>query len=98
MMHFSLQLDESTLPGNESILLAYVRFIMDQEHHEEVLIARTWMTNTKGESIFIVLKEYCIESSIPVSNIISVATDGAPAMVRCYHGLIGHLKQNVPVG
>ncbi|GFY01965.1 SCAN domain-containing protein 3 [Trichonephila clavipes] len=81
--HFSLQLDESTLPGNESLLLTYVRFIMDQEHHEEMLFARTLTTDTKGESIFNVLKEYFIENSIPLSNIISVATDGAPAMVGC---------------
>ncbi|GFW58730.1 SCAN domain-containing protein 3 [Trichonephila clavipes] len=41
MTHFSLQLDESTLPGNESLLLAYIHFTMDQEHHEEMLFART---------------------------------------------------------
>ncbi|GFX25458.1 SCAN domain-containing protein 3 [Trichonephila clavipes] len=29
--HFSLELDESTLLGNESLLSAYVCFIMDQE-------------------------------------------------------------------
>ncbi|GFY21949.1 zinc finger MYM-type protein 6 [Trichonephila clavipes] len=68
-MHFSLQLDESTLPGNESLLLAYVRFIMDQEHHEEMLFARTLTTDTKDESIFNVLKEYFIENSILLSNI-----------------------------
>ncbi|GFX70450.1 SCAN domain-containing protein 3 [Trichonephila clavipes] len=94
--HFSLQLDESAFPGNESLLLAYVHFIMDQEHHEEILFARTLTTDTKGESIFNVLKEYFIENSIPLSNIISVATDGVPAMVGCYRGFIGHLKQNVP--
>ncbi|GFU99908.1 SCAN domain-containing protein 3 [Trichonephila clavipes] len=93
--HFSLQLDESTLPGNESLLLAYVRFIMDQEYHAEKF-ARTLTTDTKGESIFNVLKEYLIENSIPLSNIISVATDGASAMVGRYRGFIGHLKQNVP--
>ncbi|GFW65452.1 zinc finger MYM-type protein 6 [Trichonephila clavipes] len=82
--HFSLQLDESTLPGNESLLLAHARFIMDQEHHEEMLFARTLTTDTKGESIFNVLKEYFIENSIFLSNIISVATDGAPAMVGRY--------------
>ncbi|GFW56429.1 SCAN domain-containing protein 3 [Trichonephila clavipes] len=86
--HFSLQLDES-------LLLAYVRFIMDQEHHEEMLFARTLTTNTKGESIFNALKEYLIENLIPLSNI-SVATDGAPAVIRHYRGFIGHLKQNVP--
>ncbi|GFU74620.1 SCAN domain-containing protein 3 [Trichonephila clavipes] len=83
-MHFSLQLDESTLSGNESLLLPYVRFIMDQEHHEEMLFARTLTTDTKGKSLFNVLKEYFIENSIPLSNIISVATDGEPTMVGRY--------------
>ncbi|GFX09304.1 zinc finger BED domain-containing protein 5 [Trichonephila clavipes] len=57
--HFSLQLDESTLPGNESFL-AYIRFTMDQEHHEEMLFARALTTDTKGKSIFNVLKEFLI--------------------------------------
>ncbi|GFV97368.1 SCAN domain-containing protein 3 [Trichonephila clavipes] len=92
--HFSLQLNESTLPENESLLLAYVRFIMDQEHHEEMLFART--LTLKAYPYLAVLKQYLIDNSIPLSNIISVATDGAPAMVGCYRGFIGNLKQNVP--
>ncbi|GFS61768.1 zinc finger MYM-type protein 6 [Trichonephila clavipes] len=93
--HFSLQLKESTLPGNESLFLVCVCFIMDQEHQEEMLFARILTTDSKDESIFNVLKEYFIENSIPLSNIISVAIDGAPAMVGHYRGFIGHLKQNV---
>ncbi|CAH1970021.1 unnamed protein product, partial [Acanthoscelides obtectus] len=81
--HFSIQLDESTLPDNAALLLAYVRFIMKQEIYEELLFARTLITDTKGESIFHVLKDYFIEKAIPLSNIISVATDGAPAMTSC---------------
>ncbi|CAH1966706.1 unnamed protein product [Acanthoscelides obtectus] len=79
--HFSIQLDESTLPDNAALLLAYVRFIMNQEIYEELLFARTLITDTKGGSIFHVLKDYFIEKAIPLSNIISVATDGAPAMI-----------------
>ncbi|KAJ7325186.1 hypothetical protein JRQ81_018206, partial [Phrynocephalus forsythii] len=45
--HFSIQLDESTLPGNEALLLAYVQFFMDQDIHEELLYARTLTTDTK---------------------------------------------------
>ncbi|CAH1991408.1 unnamed protein product [Acanthoscelides obtectus] len=78
--HFSIQLDESTLPDNAALLLAYVRFIMNQEIYEDLLFARTLITDTKGESIFQVLKDYFIETGILLSNIISVATDGAPAM------------------
>ncbi|CAH1992129.1 unnamed protein product, partial [Acanthoscelides obtectus] len=80
--HFPIQLDESTLLDNAALLLAYVRFIMNQEIYEELLFARTLTTDTKGESIFHVLKDYFIEKAIPLSNIISVATDGAPAMWR----------------
>ncbi|KAF2886154.1 hypothetical protein ILUMI_20019 [Ignelater luminosus] len=84
--HFSIQLDESTLPGNEALLLAYVRFIMNQEIHKELLFARALTTDTKGESIFNALKNYFMEKAIPLSNIISVATDGAPAMFGRYRG------------
>ncbi|CAH2019737.1 unnamed protein product [Acanthoscelides obtectus] len=45
--HFSIQLDESTLPDNAALLLAYVRFIMNQEIYEELLFARTSITDTK---------------------------------------------------
>ncbi|CAH1997383.1 unnamed protein product [Acanthoscelides obtectus] len=93
--HFSIQLDESTLPDNAALLLAFVRFIMNQEIYEELLFARTLITDTKGESIFHVLKDYFIQKAIPLSNIISVATDGAPAMVGRYRGFISYLKQNV---
>ncbi|XP_051791387.1 protein ZBED8-like [Erpetoichthys calabaricus] len=89
--HFSIQLNESTLPGNEALLLAYVRFVMDQEIHEELLFARTLTTNTKGESIFNALKDYLIEKVIPLSNIISAAADGAPAMFGRYRGFIAYL-------
>ncbi|CAH1984688.1 unnamed protein product [Acanthoscelides obtectus] len=45
---FSIQLDESTLPDNAALLLAYVRFIMNQEIYEELLFARTLITDTKA--------------------------------------------------
>ncbi|CAH1968119.1 unnamed protein product [Acanthoscelides obtectus] len=45
--HFSIQLDESTLPDNAALLFAYVRFIMNQEIYEELLFARTLITDSK---------------------------------------------------
>ncbi|CAH2001697.1 unnamed protein product [Acanthoscelides obtectus] len=72
--HFSIQLDESTLPDNTALLLAYVRFIMNQEIYEELLFARTLITDTKGESIFHVLKDYFIEKAIPLSNIYNISS------------------------
>lgn len=46
--YFSIQLDDSTLPG----ILAYVWFIMEEKIHEELLFAKRLETDTKSESIF----------------------------------------------
>ena len=48
----SLQLDESTLCENEALLLAYVRFTKDGAASEELLFAKSLVTDTRGESIF----------------------------------------------
>uniref|UniRef100_A0A5S6QNG2 DUF4371 domain-containing protein n=1 Tax=Trichuris muris TaxID=70415 RepID=A0A5S6QNG2_TRIMR len=93
---FSLQLDESTLPGNETLLLAYVRFIKDKQLTQEFLFERELSTDTKGESIFRVVDHFFKRKAIPLKNIIAVATDGAPSMVGCSRGFVSYLKQVVP--
>jgi zinc finger BED domain-containing protein 5/7/8/9 len=93
---FSLQLDDSTLPGNESLLLAYARFVKDGSLVEELLFARQLKTNTKGASIFGIAEEFFKEKAIPLSNILSCATDGAPSMIGRYNGFVCHLKNAVP--
>jgi len=55
---FSLQLDESILPGNECLLLAYVRFIKNESVVQELLFARQLETDTKGESVFRVVESF----------------------------------------
>ena len=73
---FSLQIDESTLPGNESLLLAYVRFVKEEKSVQELLFARQLKTDTKGESVFNVVENFFKEKNIPLSNILACATDG----------------------
>ncbi|KFD66371.1 hypothetical protein M514_21401 [Trichuris suis] len=55
---FALQLDESTLPGNEAVLLAYVRFIKQEHLVQELLYYCSLLTDTKGESIFEVVNDF----------------------------------------
>ena len=93
---FSLQLDESTLPGNESLLLAYVRFIKGGSLCQELLFARLLETDTKGESVYQTVEDYFQKKSIPLTNIISCATDGAPSMVGRHRGFLSYLKKAVP--
>ncbi|XP_040581087.1 protein FAM200C-like [Lepeophtheirus salmonis] len=93
---FSLQLDESTLPGNESLLIAYVRFVKDEKLVHELLFARQLITNTKGESVFDIVDNFFKEKKIPLTNILACATDGAPSMIGRYRGFISFLKKAVP--
>ena len=74
---FSLQLDESILPGNEALLLAYVRFVKEEQFCQELLFAKCLETDTKGETLFTELKRFFKEKTILLTNNISVATDGA---------------------
>ena len=74
---FSLQLNKSTLPGNESLPLAYVRFIKDWSLCQEVSFERLRETDTNGDSVYQAVEDYLKKKSIPHKNIISFATDGA---------------------
>jgi len=61
--------------------LAYVRFVKEGKIVHETLFARTLITDTKGESIFNIVKDFFKEKNIPLKNVISIATDRAPTMV-----------------
>lgn len=61
---FALQLDESTLPGNESLLLSYVRSVKDGKPREELLFAKTLKMDTKGETIFQTLEDFLAQKKI----------------------------------
>ncbi|KFD46980.1 hypothetical protein M513_12170 [Trichuris suis] len=93
---FVLQLDESTLRGNEILLLAYVRFLKDDRLTEQLLFAKDLVTDIKGESIYRAVEEFFNEKNIPLANIMNVATEGAPSMVGSQRGFIAHLKEVVP--
>ncbi|KFD47058.1 hypothetical protein M513_12046 [Trichuris suis] len=77
---FSLQLDESVLPQNEALLLAYVQFIKGEKLEQELLFAREMIADTKGECVFYTVQGFFQEKGIPLTNIMSVAPDGALSM------------------
>uniref|UniRef100_A0A670XYV0 DUF4371 domain-containing protein n=1 Tax=Pseudonaja textilis TaxID=8673 RepID=A0A670XYV0_PSETE len=94
---FMMQIDESTIRENETLLLAYVRFINgNEEIGAKLLSAQNLSTNTKGSSIFKKVEEYFNEKNIPLTNIMACTTDGAASMVGPYRGFQAHLKLVVP--
>lgn len=52
---FALQLDESTLPGNGSFLLAYVRFLKDERLAQGCSLQANQNQTLKGSSTFVFL-------------------------------------------
>lgn len=94
---FSIQLDESTLSDNTALLMSYVRYFNETgETKEEMLFAESLPLDTTGTSIFAAVKKYFEEKEIPLINIHSCATDGAPAMVGRYKGFLALLKKEHP--
>ena len=93
---FSLQLDGSTLPGNESLLLAFVRFVKDESLVQELLFIRQLETDTKGESVFRVVEIFFKEKAIPLTSKLACATDRAQSMISRHRGFISFLKTAVP--
>ncbi|KRX13164.1 Zinc finger MYM-type protein 6 [Trichinella nelsoni] len=92
-VQFLLQQDESTLPGDEALLLAYVRFIKEEKINEKLLFAKPLETDTTERSIFLAVEELFKEKEIPLTNLLAVASDGAPAMVSCHLGFIAYLTE-----
>ncbi|KFD45889.1 hypothetical protein M513_13227, partial [Trichuris suis] len=93
---FSLQVDESTLPQNEALLLAYVRFIKEGKLVQELLFARELLTDTRGESIFRTVEDFFKKKEIPLTNVIAIATDGTPSMLGRHRGFLSYLKEKLP--
>ncbi|XP_071391322.1 zinc finger BED domain-containing protein 5-like [Centroberyx affinis] len=95
---FSLQLDETTTSDNNALLMAYVLYKASnsQEMAEEFLFSKYLETDTNGQTIFNALYAYLQKKSIPITNILACATDGAPSMVGRYRGFTALLKEQVP--
>lgn len=90
---FSLQIDELTLSSYEVLLLAYVRFVKEGIIVQEMLFARTLVTDTKGESIFNIVKDVLKKKIFLLKTLYTyIATDGAPTMVGRHRGFIAFLK------
>ena len=75
---FSLTVDESTLV-NQSVLLAFVRYIKHSRICEELLFLKT--LNTTEEKTSNSVTEFFMTNEISMDNMISICTDDAPSMI-----------------
>ena len=89
---FSLALDESCDITDTVQLIVWVRFDKGQTFKEELLTLIPLKNTTRGEDVYKALKDFLLNNNIDLRKLISVTTDGAPAMIGRKVGLIGLLK------
>ncbi|KAL4103366.1 hypothetical protein QTP88_018743 [Uroleucon formosanum] len=92
----NLALDESTDIQDKPQLAIFVRYVTkDVDMKEELLDLISLKETTRGVDIKIAFDETLQRAEIPLNNIMSISTDGAPSiMVGCKNGLVGLLKND----
>jgi len=88
---FSLSLDLSSDLHDKEQLMIWVRFDVGDIFKEDLLALISLNSTTRGEDIYAALKECLLRNSIDLNKLISLTTDGAPAMVGRKKGLVGLL-------
>uniref|UniRef100_A0A8C1LXS3 DUF4371 domain-containing protein n=1 Tax=Cyprinus carpio TaxID=7962 RepID=A0A8C1LXS3_CYPCA len=93
-----LAVDESTDMCDNAQLLVYVRFFnTDQKAFCEDLLGVTPLqTSTRGEDIYLAIKEMLTKRGIEPKKVVSITTDGAPAMIGREKGAVARLKKDSP--
>uniref|UniRef100_A0A670Z1R0 DUF4371 domain-containing protein n=1 Tax=Pseudonaja textilis TaxID=8673 RepID=A0A670Z1R0_PSETE len=82
---YAIQVDEST-DVDKAILLVFVRYIFQEDVHEDLLCALFLPTNTTAAELFISLNKY-ISGRLNWLHCVSVCTDGVAAMTGRLSGL-----------
>lgn len=91
--YFSLAADESTDISDTAQLTVFVRFFNGERFMEELLGLVSLHGRTTGEIIFNEISKLLATKNVSIDNIVSVVTDGAPAMISEKEGLVGRMKQ-----
>eukprot|EP00106_Octopus_bimaculoides_P017450 XP_014784892.1 PREDICTED: zinc finger MYM-type protein 6-like [Octopus bimaculoides] len=86
---FSIQVDDSTVVDNQCLMMVYVQFFSkDLQPCEAMLFTEKLPLDSKGATIFHVLKSFLFEHNFPLSNILTSASDGVPSMIGRHRGFI----------
>lgn len=90
---FSIQCDEPVDASDAAQLAIFILMVFeDSTVHQEFLTLLSLKTTTRGVDIYNAVKNYFIEQKIPVEKLVSIITDGAPAMSGRHAGFIAQRK------
>ncbi|GFV09180.1 SCAN domain-containing protein 3 [Trichonephila clavipes] len=91
--NFALQVDETTDITGNAQLIAFVRFIHENDIINQFLCCRELPDFTTGKHIFQVISSYLEEIKVSWKSCIGICTDGAPAMTEHLKGFVAHVKE-----
>lgn len=91
-----LAVDESTDVRDIAQLLVYVRFYNTDLNTfcEDLLGVTPLQTSTRGEDIYLAIKEMLAKRGIEPKKVVSITTDGAPAMIGREKGAVVRLRED----
>ncbi|GFX84157.1 SCAN domain-containing protein 3 [Trichonephila clavipes] len=92
-LNFALQVDETTDITGNAQLIAFVRFIHENDIINQFLCCRELPDFTTGKHIFQVISSYLEEIKVSWKSCIGICTDGAPAMTGHLKGFVAHVKE-----
>ena len=91
--NFALQIDETTDITRKAQLIAFVRFIHENDIINQFLCCRELPDFTTGKHIFDIISSYLEEIKVSWKSCIGICTDGAPAMSGHIKGFSAHVKE-----
>lgn len=89
---YALHIDESTDVDNKAVILVYVRYVYQEEVHDDMLCALSLPTGTTAAELFKSLDDY-ISGKLKWSFCVGICTDRAAAMTGQLSGLTARIKQ-----
>ncbi|CAG4935897.1 unnamed protein product [Parnassius apollo] len=95
---YAIALDESCDIVDDEQMSIFVRFldIESKPLREELLTILPLKGNTRGEDLFKVIDEFITKSDISYDKIVSLSTDGAPAMIGKEKGVVKRIRDKNP--
>lgn len=93
---YAIALDESCDIVDDEQMSIFVRFYDNDSEmfREELLTILPLKGNTRGEDLFKAIDEFITKSNISYDKMVSLSTDGAPAMIGKEKGVVKRIRDN----
>jgi len=90
-----LSMNQRISRTQRNYLFSYVLYLHVFDLCEDLLSMETLSSRTRGEDIFVAVKNICLRSELDLKNLRGICTDGAPAMTGNLKGFVARFSEYV---